>query len=74
MNMIKVIGLAVFPAVIGAYYLSGIWLQRFSYRVDPSVTPYLQAIAIVSIFSIAILVLQTYRTAQANPVENLKYE
>jgi putative ABC transport system permease protein len=74
LNMVKMIGLAVLPATIGAYYLSNVWLERFSYRVDPSGVPYLQAIAIVSIFSIAVLVTQTYRTAQTNPVEQLKYE
>ncbi|MDP6652066.1 MAG: FtsX-like permease family protein [Gammaproteobacteria bacterium] len=74
LNMVKMIGLAVIPAVIGAYYLSSLWLERFSYRVDPSGIPYLQAIVIVAVFSISVLVLQTYRTAQANPVEKLKYE
>ena len=74
LNMIKMIGLSILPAILGAYYLSNVWLERFSYRVEPSATPYLQAILIVSLFSITVLVLQTYRTAQANPVEKIKYE
>ena len=74
LNMIKTIAISVIPAVIGAYYLSNIWLERFSYRVDASIVPYLLAITIVGVFSVAILVLQTYRTAQANPVARIKYE
>lgn len=74
LNMIKIIALSVIPAVVGAYYLSNIWLARFSYRVDASIVPYLLAITIVGVFSVAILILQTYRTAQANPVAKIKYE
>lgn len=73
-NMFKVIAMAIIPAVITAYYLSNIWLQRFSYRVDFSGMPYLSAILLVVSISMLVLVLQTYRTTQANPVEKLKYE
>lgn len=74
LNMIKVIALSIIPAILGAYYISNIWLERFSYRAEFSSIPYIQAVAIVGLFSIAILVSQTYRTAQENPVNNLKYE
>jgi putative ABC transport system permease protein len=74
LNMVKVFALATVPAIVAAYYLSNAWLQRFSYRAEFSATPYLLAIALVGSISVAVLVLQTYRTAQANPVTRLKYE
>ena len=74
LNMIKVIALSIIPAIVGTYYISNIWLERFSYRAELSSMPYLLAVTIVGIFSISILVSQTYRTAQANPVSRLKYE
>ena len=74
LNMIKVIALSIIPAIVGAYYISNVWLERFSYRVQLGSTPYIMAVALVGILSIAILVSQTYRTAQENPVNRLKYE
>ncbi len=74
LNMIKVFTLSIIPAFIGAYYLSNIWLERFSYRGEFSGMPYILAVIVVGTFSMAILVLQTFRTAQANPVTRLKYE
>ena len=74
LNMIKVIALSIIPAIVGAYYISNVWLERFSYRVQLGSMPYIMAVALVGILSIAILVSQTYRTAQENPVNRLKYE
>ena len=73
-SMIKVYVISIVPAIGGAYYLSELWLERFSYRVEMSSSSYLMAILLVGLVSLATLVAQTYRTAQANPVLKLKYE
>lgn len=74
MNMMKVIAIAILPAVAAAYYFSNIWLERFSYKAEFSSLPFLLAIGIVSIFSLSVLLMQSYRASRLNPVTKLKYE
>lgn len=73
-GMVKIIAVAILPAAAGAYFSSNVWLESFAYRAEFSIVPYLSAILLVALFSISVLILQTYRTAQANPVAKLKYE
>ena len=74
MSMVKVVAIAAIPGLIGAYYFSNIWLERFAYRAEFSSAPYLLAIGVVGLLSIVVLIMQTYQAAQANPVIKLKYE
>ena len=73
-SLVKVITIAVIPAFAGAYYFSNIWLQRFAYTVEFSFSPYLLALSIVGLCSLAVLIMQTWQAARANPVNSLKYE
>ena len=74
LNMLKMIALSIIPAFFIAYYASNIWLERFAYQAEFSLAPYAIAAVIVIACSIVTLLLQTYRTAQSNPVNYLKYE
>ena len=73
-STVRVLLLAMVPACIGAWYLSSIWLQRFAYRIDPTVTPFILAIIIVGLCSAAVMLAQSWRGARSNPVDNIKYE
>jgi putative ABC transport system permease protein len=74
LDMAKIFLIAVLPAILGAYYLSSVWLERFAYRVEFSPFPYLTAVSVIGAISFLAIIAQTYRTAQANPVIGLKYE
>ena len=73
-NLLAVISVAILPAILIGYYATNVWLQRFAYQADFSVVPYLAAIVIVSTVSIATLLIQSYQSAQANPINKLRYE
>jgi len=73
-NTFQLILFAAVPATFAAYYLSALWLERFAYRIEWSFLPYFIGFLVIAIFSVSILWLQTLRTVQANPVENLRYE
>lgn len=74
LNMFTTIAFSVIPAAVATFYLSNVWLERFAYRAEFSAVPYLSAIVIIGLVSAIVLVIQTLRTAQANPVLMLKYE
>ena len=73
-DMAKILLVAIIPAVFGSYYLSAVWLERFAYRADFSLLPFVEAIGVIGGFAFVVLIAQTYRAAQANPVTKLKYE
>ena len=73
-SLLAVISVAILPAILIGYYATNVWLQRFAYQADFSVVPYLAAIVIVSTVSIATLLIQSYQSAQANPINKVRYE
>ncbi len=50
------------------------WLERFAFRVEIGVLPFLGAIALVAATGVATLLILSYRAASANPVDRLRYE
>lgn len=73
-SIIKVLALAALPAFLGAWYLSNLWLERFAYRIDPNLTPFILALIIVSVCSAIVMIAQTWRAASVSPVLGIKYE
>ncbi|MEZ5039412.1 MAG: ABC transporter permease [Saprospiraceae bacterium] len=57
-----------------AYWLSSLWLQDFAYRVDPSILPFVIAIAASLFIALLTVSIQAFRVARANPVEALRGE
>lgn len=66
------------PAVLISYYAMSNWLSRFAYQAETGLlgiaAPYLLAIVAVSAVALLTVISQSYKTAQANPVESLRYE
>ena len=74
MNFIKWVGIAFCCAVPLSYLTMGLWLQNFAYRTQLSWWIFTLA-GLISL-GIALLTIswQTWRAAQRNPVEALRYE
>ena len=70
----SLISVAIIIAVPITYYLSNIWLKNFAYQIQVGWTPFFYS-ALLS-YSITILTVfyQTYRSANENPADILKYE
>lgn len=74
LSFLKMILVAVIIAVPAAYYVMGIWLDKFEFHT--SISWWVAAVAAVGTLTIALLTVsyQAYKTATANPVDALKYE
>lgn len=57
-----------------AYLLLQEWLTGFAFRVELTVLPFLLAGLTTLLLTILVVSLQSFRTANANPVDALKYE
>jgi putative ABC transport system permease protein len=57
-----------------AWFATNIWLQSFVYRVNVSLGLFLLALVIVIVITFLTVGLQSYRAANKNPVEALRYE
>ncbi|WP_316821121.1 ABC transporter permease [Pedobacter gandavensis] len=57
-----------------AYILASIWLSGFAYRSTITLWPFLAAMCISVIVTILTVSIQAYKTANAKPVDALKYE
>ncbi len=57
-----------------AYMTTDHWLQNYAYRVQQNITPYLTVAVAISISTFAFIAAQCYKTANSNPVKNLRTE
>ncbi len=77
-NVLVLIAVAAIPATVVSFLTINNWLERFAYRTEPSligaVLPFITAILAVSLVALITIVLQSFKTAQANPIEALRYE
>jgi putative ABC transport system permease protein len=73
-NFIRSIALAFAVAVPAAWYVMHRWLEHFAYRI--SLSWWIFALAGVSVLalSLALVSLQSWRAAKANPLEAIKNE
>jgi putative ABC transport system permease protein len=71
MKWVVVANLVAWP--IG-YFAMRSWLQNFAYRTDLSVSVFLSASLAALFIAAAVISLQTYRAATANPAESMRYE
>jgi putative ABC transport system permease protein len=61
-------------AIPVAYILSSNWLSGFAYRTSITVWPFVFASIISVLITVLTVSLQTFKTANAKPVDALKYE
>ncbi|MBC8987925.1 ABC transporter permease [Pedobacter sp. N36a] len=57
-----------------AYILASTWLSGFAYRSTITIWPFLAATFVSVLVTVLTVSLQTYKTANAKPVDALKYE
>jgi len=57
-----------------AYLLLRNWLDGFAFRIALSVWPFIISGLVTLLLAVVVVSLQVYKTASANPSNNLKYE
>ena len=57
-----------------AYWLMTAWRKGFAYQAPVPVWIFLAALSLVAVITLAVVTLQSWRAASANPVESLKNE
>lgn len=57
-----------------AYSLTDTWLQNYAYRMQQDVAPYLFVCGFIFLAAFALIIIQCYKTASANPVKSLRAE
>lgn len=69
--------LVVFANVIAipiAYILISKWLQKYDYKISVDVWPFAIAVVISLFIAVLTVSLQTFKVANANAIDALKYE
>lgn len=66
--------LATLPAWAIAYLAMNKWLQHFEYHIAPNAWDFLLSMVIVLVTAFLTVSYRTYKAAQVNPAEMLKYE
>lgn len=57
-----------------AYYFTKFWLENFAYRIDITLSPFFLSTVLTLSIVISTVFIQTFKTANANPANVLKYE
>lgn len=73
-QLIFLVALAALPSCIISYYALTSWLEKFAYRTDIDITPFLIATVAVTLVTFVTVALQSLKTSQSNPVNALRYE
>jgi ABC-type antimicrobial peptide transport system permease subunit len=69
-----IIFLAGFIACPVAWVLMRNWLREYVYRIDLTATPFMIAIILLGFITASLIIIQTIKTALANPVRSLRTE
>ena len=73
-GLIKLILLSIIFGTVVGWWLLTEWMNGFIYKTELTYLTYLISVIITMIIAGLTIVAQTLRTAQANPVDSLKYE
>ncbi|MEQ9164776.1 MAG: FtsX-like permease family protein, partial [Fulvivirga sp.] len=57
-----------------AYYFTDNWLQRFAYRIDSSILPFVLSGVAALLIALITVSYHIIKAAKANPVDSLRYE
>ena len=74
LSFIKMILAAIVIAVPVAWYVMGLWLQKFEFHTSMSWWIIVVAAAGTLLIALITVSYQAYKTATSNPVDSLKYE
>lgn len=73
----EIVGTILIAGVIAcpvAYLLMNQWLQQYAYRISLTPLPFITSVFILGLLAGLLVVMQTIKTAWANPVESLRTE
>jgi putative ABC transport system permease protein len=73
-EFLPVIFIAGIVACPLAYIIMKSWLNDYVYRIDITATPFMLSILLLGFVTAVLIVMQTIKTALANPVESLRTE
>jgi putative ABC transport system permease protein len=73
-DFMKLVILSNVIAIPAAYFLVNHWLQKYDYKIEINVWPFLLALLASVIIAVLTVSLQTFKVAKANAVDALKYE
>ena len=71
-DFLLLIGIALVLAAPVAYYVMNIWLEDFVYRITPGIPTLAVAGGLTLLISMGIVLYQSLRVANLNPVESLR--
>lgn len=70
----KLLLIASVVAVPVTYFLTSAWLERFVYQTPLSPFVFILALFLLAVITFITVGLETWRAAQANPIESLRHE
>jgi putative ABC transport system permease protein len=73
-NLLVLVVIAAVPSSIVSYYVIDKWLQRFAYQTEIAWVTFVLSTLAVAAVALATVVLQSLKTARADPVNALRYE
>jgi ABC-type antimicrobial peptide transport system permease subunit len=73
-DFLKLIAISYIIACALSYFLLNSWLQKFAYRTNLSIWVFLLAGLITAVIALITVSWQSWKAANRNPVESLRYE
>lgn len=73
-EFLKVIVIAMVIAIPTAYFIMNYWLNDYVYRIAITPAPFAVAFLLLAAVTATLIFVQTFRTANANPVKSLRTE
>lgn len=70
----RLILLAIIIGIPAGIIIMKNWLQGFEYRINLGVMPFLYSVLIIVVVTVLTVSIQSYKAAEKNPSESLKYE
>ncbi|MDO5607765.1 MAG: ABC transporter permease [Capnocytophaga sp.] len=61
-------------AVLPSYYVLMLWLENFSYRIDISLLAFAVSFLVMTVLTLAVVLLRAYRATKVDMLKYLKYE
>ncbi|HAJ76472.1 MAG TPA: hypothetical protein DCM64_08435 [Gammaproteobacteria bacterium] len=73
-NLLLLVAVAAVPSSIISFYALNYWLEKFAYRTDINLAPFLAATLAVTLVTLITVASQAMKGSNSNPVESLRYE
>ncbi|PWL31696.1 ABC transporter permease [uncultured Roseivirga sp.] len=74
LSFTKLVAISAIVAIPAAYYFLDDWLSNFAFRIDLGVLVFLIPTLITLFIAVLTVSIQSYRTANANPINSLRDE